>query len=71
MENTGNSLSQDLNQTLDAPLDDLETAHSYISQIKNLTEWNKIGILNDEFEKNLIIILIKKVCKYLCSTWIT
>ena len=31
---------------------------SYISQIQNLIEWNKIGILNDEFEKNLIIILL-------------
>lgn len=59
MENIENFLSQDLNQTLDAPFDDLETAQSYISQIKNLIEWNKIGILNDEFERNLIIILIK------------
>lgn len=57
MQNTEISSSQDLNQTLNAPFDDLETAQSYISHIQNLIAWNKIGILNDEFEKNIILIL--------------
>lgn len=46
------------NQVFNAPLDSVEDFNQYIENTKSIIEWNQVGILTDENNSNVIILLL-------------
>ena len=54
----GNKADQFCNQAASSPLDSVDTFHQYLDTLRNLVEWNTVGILTDEGNRNTIILLM-------------
>lgn len=51
------SIDQLCNQSANSPIDSTNQFNQYFSNLKNITNWDNVGILTDEGNRNTIIIL--------------
>lgn len=54
----GNKAEQFCNQAASSPLDSEDTFHSYLDNLRKLVTWGQVGVLTDEGNRNIVILLM-------------